>query len=103
MVSMGGQAMSKSIRAKSLAATATVGAIVVATLATFGPADARYIPYYPYPAGYFMYLPFPFAIADYAAPTYYYGGFYGPRVVFAPGLHRMRYGYIVHYRNIPRY
>jgi hypothetical protein len=50
-----------------------------------------------------MYLPFPYAIADYGAPTYYYGGFYGPRVVFAPGLHRTRYGYIVRYRNIPRY
>jgi hypothetical protein len=88
---------------RSMAAAAAAGVIIAAILATPGPAAAHYVPYYPYPAGYFMYLPFPYAIADYGAPTYYYGGFYGPRVVFAPGLHRTRYGYIVRYRNIPRY
>jgi hypothetical protein len=95
--------MSKSIRAKSMAVVVAFGGMIAATLATPGPAAAGYVPYYPYPAGYFMYLPFPYAIADYGAPTYYYGESYGPRVVLAPRLYRTRYGYVVRYRNVPRY
>jgi hypothetical protein len=92
---------------KSIRAIIAAGAIIAAAVATLGAADAGYDaygygPYSPCPP-YLLYPPFPYGIAEYGAPTYYYGGFYGPRVVLAPRPYRTRYGYVVRYRNIPRY
>jgi len=93
---------------KSIRAVIAVGGIVGAIMATFGPAhagyyyDYGYAPYDPYPP-YFLYPPFPYGIAEYGAPTYHYAGFYGPRVVFAPQMYRTHYGFVVRYRNVPRY
>lgn len=82
---------------------AAIFGMITAALATSGPADAGYVGYgvyYGCPA-YFVYPP-PYIVTDYGASTYYYGGFYGPRVAFAPRLHRTRYGYVVRYQNVPR-
>jgi hypothetical protein len=74
----------------------SVGAIVaavgvIATLATLKPAEGRDASgcgqQYGYPANY------------YDLPTYYYGGFYSPRVVLAPCV----YGSFVRYRTVRRY
>lgn len=79
---------------RSIAAfVAAIG--IASTFATVKPAEAGEAagcaPHYGYPADY------------YGLPTYHYGGFYGPRFVFAPCVFRVPYGYFARYRTVRRY
>jgi hypothetical protein len=83
---------------RSIATIVAVGGIAATTIATLKPAEAGNAagckPHYGYPDSY------------YGFQTYYYGGFYTPRVVFAPcvyGSYDLPYGYFVRYRNVRRY
>lgn len=75
---------------------AAAAAIATATLAPTQSAAAGCVngPYYGFPALYDYY--------GLALPTFYYGGFYTSRVVYAPCIYRSPYGYAVRYRNVRR-
>jgi len=76
------------------ATVATAASLASTKLAEAGCVNG---PYYGYPAFYEYY--------GIALPTFYYQGFYGPRVVFAPCIYRSRHapnGYWVRYQNVRR-
>jgi hypothetical protein len=80
---------------RSIAVIGAACGIAATTITTLKQAEAHYAygcqPRSGYPASYNGF------------PTYYYGGFYTPRVVLAPCVYRIPYGYFVGYRNVRRY